>query len=265
MPVDAIAVVVVERGVAAKYYSQVPVEPIPAGLVGIKKAVLVQSNLIALLQKVATTRPPNLVVVSHGTGSGISISLAPKSESHLVSPHLETLANSDGKVSAELAKELDISLTDLRALQASAQRVRGLKLGRVDFRACILGEFTDTMELLRTFFGAGAVSAPKQLDEFGFVSPGTPTVNPNAWAEWPQEHPFGKVEGDPPNRVGFETYGKKSAMMIESRAGLRAWLAAKLPGSRYKQGRVFYHGVHSGSELVMPGEVGYRDMLGQVP
>jgi hypothetical protein len=265
MPVNAIAVVVVERSDAAKYYVQVPVEPIPAGLVSIKKAVLVQANLIALLQKVATTRPPNLLVVSHGEGSGISVRLAPKSESNLVSPHLETLVNSDGKVTAELAKELDISFAHLGALQAAAKRVRGLQLGRVDFRACVLGEFTDTMELLRTFFGAGAVSAPKPLDEFGRVLPGTPTINPNAWAGWPHEHPFGKVEGDPPNRVGFETFNAESAMLIESKAGLRAWLAAKFPGSRYKQGRLYFHGLHSGGNFVMPGEAGYRDMLGQVP
>ncbi|MDI9629004.1 MAG: hypothetical protein QM286_10735, partial [Acidobacteriota bacterium] len=170
----AASAIVISRAVAVKYYTQVPVEPIPGGgSVEVKKAsVLPKPTMITLLQFVARTKPRNLVIVAHGEGGGITVRLAPSSESALVSPHLGALVSSSGKVTADLAKELGISMANLKALQEAAAKVRALKLGRVDFRACTLGEFADSLELLRAFFGAGAVSAPKKLDEFGGVSPG---------------------------------------------------------------------------------------------
>lgn len=266
MPNNAIAVVLERGELPVSYYRQVPAEPIPDGsFVTVTRARSEKPNMIALLQHIANAKPPNVVVVSHGEGTGISVTLTPTSETALVSPHLQTLVDNKGKVSAELARELEISVKSLRALQDAARRVRALKLGRVDFRSCTLGEFSDTLELLRSFFGAGAVSAPKNLDEFGGVRPGAPTTGEDAWKKWRSDHPFGTVEGDPPHRVGFETYSARSAMQFESKPGLRSWLDRKFPGHRYKDGKVYYHGILVGNDFVFPGDRGYLDQLGHAP
>lgn len=122
------------------------------------------------------------------------------------------------------------------------------------------------MEQVRGFFGAGAISAPTRLDFFGGVRPGTPTKDAEAWKKWASDHPFGKIEGDPPNRVGFEAVSEDDiAMQFESPAGLRAWLAAKFPGHKYKSGPVFFHGFLDANALIFPGDTTYRDQIAQVP
>jgi hypothetical protein len=175
MPTDAIALVV-EHGDAVHYYRQVPEEPTPSGSVSVTEATFVKhASVSELLKIVGRKRPRNLLVESHASGSGIGLTLVPKTQHALVSPYLGDLVNSAGKVSEDLAAKLEISMSDLRVLQNAAQKVRALRLARVDFRSCMLGDHQDTLELLRTFFGAGAVSAPKAFDKFSHVSPGTPT------------------------------------------------------------------------------------------
>ncbi|NUT32091.1 MAG: hypothetical protein HOV79_03350 [Hamadaea sp.] len=266
MPTNAIAIVLERGNLPVKYYGQVPVEPIPDGtVVTVTRAVSVKANMISLLRYIATARPANVVLVSHGEGSGISVTLTDKSQTALVSPHLQTLVDNKGKVSAQLAQELEISERSLRALQDAAGRVRALHLGRVDFRSCTLGEFADTLELLRSFFGAGAVSAPKNLDEYGGTPPIGPKTTAESWTKWREDHPFGKVEGDPPNRVGFETSNAVSALQYESKAGLRGWLGRNFPGHRYREGKVYYHGILVADSIVLPGERAYLDHLGHAP
>ena len=128
------------------------------------------------------------------------------------------------------------------------------------------GAPSERMEQVRGFFGAGAISAPTRLDFFGGVRPGTPTKDAEAWKKWASDHPFGKIEGDPPNRVGFEAVSEDGiAMQFESPAGLRAWLAAKFPGHKYKSGPVFFHGFLDANALIFPGDTTYRDQIAQVP
>jgi hypothetical protein len=258
--------VVMDRGLAVDYYKQVPVEVFPGGSVAVKEAVFKKPTAVTtLLEYVAAKKPRSLVLVSHGEGSGISLTLTPKSETALVSPHLGSLVESGGKVTKELAGDLEIPLASLRTLQDLARRVRALKLARVDFRACTIGEFADTLELLRAFFGAGAVSAPKKLDLFARAKPAGPNADPKFWEEWRREHPFARVDGSSPGRVAFEFFGDKTAMLVESKNALRTWLDQFLPGSKYKSGWVYVHGFLSADSVILPGEKAYLDNIGQVP
>lgn len=267
MSTEAIAVVF-ERPAAVPYYRQVPDEPIPSGSVAIKKAEFLKpATVLTLLNHIARTKPRSVVVVSHGSGSGIGLTLVPKTENALVSPYLGYLVDSRGRIDDELATELEIPLPMLRALQEAAQKVRALRLDRVDFRACTLGEFTDTLELLRAFFGASAVSAPKAFDSFGHVSTGTPTSDAKVWKDWQQKHPSATIEGLAPGRVGFEWewMSDTTAMLVESKKALRAWVDFHMPRNKYKSGRLYFHGIVESEKVVFPGDATYRDLLGRSP
>lgn len=264
MAPEAVAVVI-ERRLAEGYYKQVPEEPIPDGSVKIKKVVfLPEPTVLAFLQFVVRTKPKSLVVVSHGEGSGIGLTLVPKTQNALVSPYLGYLLNSGGRVSQKLADDLGISLANLRQLQEAATKVRALGLARLDFRACTLGEFPESLEQLRAFFGAGAVSAPKKLDAYGYVGVGTPTSDAKVWEDWKHEHPFARIDGEAPSRVAFEFFDKP-AMLVESKAALRKWIDRLFPGNRYRSGTVYFHGFIIENKLLFPGEEGFRDQLGHAP
>jgi hypothetical protein len=262
---NAIAIAMEDRLLGADYYRQVPAEPIPGGSVVVKQAYKKNPPAVTtLLDLVVKLKPRNLVLVSHGEGSGIGLSLVPNANSALVSPHLGTLLESAGKVTQELADELEISLAGLKKLQGLIKKVRALKLGRVDFRACTLGEFPEELERMQAFFGAGAVSAPKKLD---FFAVGIPRASADAavWKKFLEENPFSRVDGDPKDRVAFEFHGDQTHMLVESKAALGKWTKKFFPGSRYKSGRVLVHGFFDADKMIYPGDAAYAANLGQFP
>ena len=83
---------------------------------------------------------------------------------------------------------------------------------------------------------------------FGGVRPGTPTKDAEAWKKWASDHPFGRIEGDPPNRVGFEAvYEDDIAMRLRVTGGPARLARRQVPG------------------LIFPGDTTYRDQIAHVP
>jgi hypothetical protein len=81
---------------------------------------------------------------------------------------------------ADKRSMLQVTEAQLKVLERTVQQVHKLALGRVELRACHVGEDRKTLEALRDFFGAKAVGAPTRQDAYSSM-PAPFTGETNTW------------------------------------------------------------------------------------
>jgi hypothetical protein len=91
-------------------------------------------------------------------------------------------------------------ILDLNAFQKRIRDVRARRLHRVELRACNTGTDLKTLELLRDLFNCAVLSAPRQLDGYAQINPGTPTSSATAWSSFRKAHKTRVEEGASPHR-----------------------------------------------------------------
>jgi hypothetical protein len=196
------------------WYAKSPVEPISAKATITVKSVVTQEvmTLESLLDgMLAGKGEMDIVVVCHGSGGGLALPLMKGATAGAQSEVILALSadkpgeevSFDGSkmktpaISEESLQTLTrLSLHQVQSLRTKMNSVRALKLKHVAFRACSMGINKDTMQAFRALFGAASVSAPKEFDSYGVM---TPNVDPSParWAETRRKQGFHiTVEGN---------------------------------------------------------------------
>jgi hypothetical protein len=197
---------------APLWYAKSPIEPISTKATITVKSVVTQEvmTLESLLDGMLAGKETDIVVVCHGSGGGLALPLmkgaTAGSEREVIfalatdKPGEEVIDGMKIKTPA-ISEESLVTLTRLTIQQVKSIRVkinavRALKLKHVAFRACSMGINKETLEAFRALFGAASVSAPKEFDSYGVM---TPNVDPNParWAETRRKQGFHiTVEGN---------------------------------------------------------------------
>ena len=73
---------------------------------------------------------------------------------------------------------------ELSILKTRALATRKVKLARIVFRACNLGDTTSDLDRLREFFGAAKACAPGLYDSYVIANTNEPTTDARTWRNW---------------------------------------------------------------------------------
>ncbi len=278
---------------AAPFYNLFPQEPIPGGpnaFVTITKVVELPDNrvltLLAAIRQHVTEKGSSIIVVSHGTEEGISLTLGrergsgpPLDARRLIHLRANLLGQKDDIETANLmelgtyaAARNPGGVADLVALKEALAPVRALKLARVDLRACVTGRRLNTLKMLQFFFDADLCCAPRDWDTFGPVPFADITTNPASWRKFKEAHPNAMTVGTGAERFALDykvmadEYKVMLAAIASSQAAIDTWVKNHLPpNNRYKGGSLFYHGLTPDQKtIIFAGEGTYRDHLAAV-
>ena len=129
-----------------------------------------------------------------------------------------------GKLNADqVAPKLYFSKREFLHFWELVQKVRKLKINRVELRSCLVGSNDKALEMLKSFFGSASCSAPKDLDVFGTINPGKP--GPDAIPKLLKKFPKAKISGNPPHRFALNVgiYNKFDAA-ADSKAAIDNWI-----------------------------------------
>lgn len=245
------------------WYHTSPVEPI-----GNKSSVSVED--VTVLEKItldsildtiiASKKTTEVVLVSHGSGSGLAIPLLqgstagaersvilvlsadrPGEEVGFDGTKMKTPTKSDKDV-AELTR---LAEQQVKALRAKMNQVRSMKLKHVAFRACSMGISKDSLQAFRNLFGAESVSAPKEFDSYGNFSPSI-GGDVEAWAKAKRKDGY-HISIDGQVAFGVKATDSPLVYTIVSRAdskdAFRAWVRTHIVDGGWGPKGVFYHGM----------------------
>ena len=222
-------------GVEAKaYYEKIPDEPTSA-----KASLSVESvhsipktsllTTLESIQKVAKAGT-DLVLVSHGNESGLTMGLTPKFGRTAKTNNLQILLSQDTpeKIADKFSMKPDI----MKDLLAKAEAVRKIGLGHVAFRGCSIGAEVRNLNTLKEFLGATEVSGTSLLSTFGHVRPTVPDSKKLFDANWMKFAKNGhRYEGKDGGRVIFvhrpskeEALKDNLFLILESKKLLLEWL-----------------------------------------
>ena len=283
-PLNAIAIV--QGGAkghphAPLWYKSSPVEPIGnKSTVSVEDVTLLESITIeaVLDQIIASKGTTEVVLVSHGDGSGLALRL--RNGSTAGAERAVILALSADRPGVEVSfdktklttptkSEKDVAdLTrlgepEVRTLRAKMNQVRSMKLKHVAFRACNMGISPDTLQAFRNFFGAASVSAPTEFDSYGKFSPSI-GGDVEAWAKLKRKKGYHiSVDG----QVAFGTKDTDSPLVYTivasaaSEDAFRAWVRKHIVEGGWGIDGLIYHGmkVRHASTPTSPNVLFVRD------
>jgi hypothetical protein len=283
-PLNAIAIV--QGGAkghphAPLWYKSSPVEPIGnKSTVSVEDVTVLESiTMEAVLdQIIASKGTTEVVLVSHGGGSGLALPLRNGSTAGAERAVILALSadrpgeevSFDGtKLKTPTKSEKDVAdLTRLgepqvRTLRTKMNQVRSMKLKHVAFRACNMGISPDTLQAFRAFFGAASVSAPTEFDSYGKFSPSI-GGDVEAWAKIKRKNGYHmSVDG----QVAFGTKDTDSPLVYTivasaaSKDAFRAWVGKHIVEGGWGTNGLIYHGmkVRHGSSPTSPNVFFVRD------
>ncbi len=265
---------------APHFYRQNLKEPIPGdsnssvdvGHITNFSHVRLAQLLTAILK--STKAGGSIIVISHGTGQGLSIVVGRNASFQTSKLERDALAlirsNLAGQeTDADTATRLFMSAAEYRDLKGLIGRVKQLKLARVDLRACNTGKDEDTMADLQEFFDCDVLCAPDILDSFGPINLGAPTKNPSAWEKWRKENPQANVEGTSLGRFAYQVVldgpSAKITAMADSTERAVEWVKARIGSRSYTGGTAYYHALAQRAPriFIFAAEAGFRDHLKQ--
>jgi hypothetical protein len=226
-----------------------------------------EATISALFDAIIRCQDKDVGIVSHGTGSGLSIPLYKGSKSNFDDQALvcfrESLAQqtTDG----DAAGRLNMHVGDYRKLLDQLKRLRDKRLGKVMFRACTIGEDIHTLDNFRQLLGCTSLCAPTTFDVFGYFQfvPVFKTTEQD-WKSWKATHPSAEIFGQKPNRFSLDWSGLSPIQFkpqVESQKAVNDWVARKLPPGNYQGTTVYLTCVFPGTRLVFPRDSEYRNYL----
>lgn len=222
-------------------------------------------SLEVILDKIlAHPGTTDVIIVAHGTALGLSVRLVSGSEvrgrveainalgrdtASSVALDDETTLRMPAISEADAATTTMLTVARVRTLREKMNRVRGMNLSHVAFRACNMGNH-DTLAAFKEFFRCRSVSAPDMRDTYGHIDPGNRESDMDHWARRQRDrgrHVF--VEGAAGDQVGLATRGGEGHdtdysihFAHQSAQGLTDWMALHLRDG-YTRGRIYYHGM----------------------
>lgn len=242
---------------AKPYYELFKTEPVSAGVsITIGKIVPLDAwHLPALLSAIQKncTQDKDLLIAGHGTSQGLSIPLVAGKKK--TAAQFSQLAVLMGKDTIEnKAKICKITAAEVKQILALGATVMKLGLGRVEFRACNMGDSAVTLAAYKDFLGAGTVGAPDMLDFFGSIAPGKPNNDPKFWDKWVKEHPGARIYKMPSGRVALYRL-LRGSYLIESESAMKEWIKTYLPATAGQVG-IQEFPVHAlvNSQFIFPNE-----------
>jgi hypothetical protein len=218
---------------AKPYYEVFKTEPVSAGVsITIGKIVPMDAwhfpALLSAIQK-NCTEDKDLLIAGHGTSQGLSIPLVPgKKKTAAQFQQLTVLAGKD--TTENKAKICKITEPEVKQILALRVNVMKLKLGRIEFRACNMGDSTVTLAAYKDFLGAGTVGAPDMLDFFGSIVPGKPNNDSKFWENWLKTHQGARIYKMQSGRVALYRL-LRGSYLIESENAMKEWIKAYLPAT----------------------------------
>lgn len=248
---------------APPWYKASPVEPIGnRSSISVKDAAVIEKMSIAAILDViiAAKGTTEIVIVSHGDGSGLAIPVMdgssagaqreiitavsadhPGEEVGFGGTRVRTPVISDKDV-ADLTR---LKQAEVKALRTKMNQVRAMKLTHVAFRACNMGIKTETLDAFRGFFGARSVSAPKEFDTYGDFSPSIGR-DLDGWAKALRKSGYHiSVDG----HVGFGTRDTDNPLTYrivsraDSKDAFRAWVREHIVDGGWGPRGVIFHGM----------------------
>jgi hypothetical protein len=260
-PLNALAIIQGgERGhpFAPPWYRSDPVEPIGNNSKIVVKdvTVLEDMTLESIMDTIINAKEKEILVVSHGWSEGLALPLMKGrgitggAQRQQIFPLSADRAFDDGPIKTpiisvkDVADHAHLSEQQVTALRAKMNQIRSLGLDHVAFRACDMGQSTDSLQAFRNFLGAKSVSAPKLQDSYGqFTSLIGGSVD--AWAKTKRKEGF-RVSVD--LQVGFGI--KNTAPLvykIVSRAAddkaFAAWVKVHITDRVALDKVIVYHGM----------------------
>lgn len=209
---------------------------------------------------IRNTKHDEFVIVAHGNRDGLALPLIKASRGGVVKWALVSLAadrrgeevGPDGTrmktphISDEdVAKSTYTTVDQIRDLRSKMNKVRARNLKHVAFRACNLGDSSETMQAFRTVFGAASISAPKDLDAYGEFDPDTGTLD--EWVERFRKNGFHiAIQDDVAfgvRSVAARTADFKIVVRAKSQDAFDAWLKKHISDQNGKSKRILFHGI----------------------
>ena len=183
-PLNALAIIQGgERGhpFAPPWYSSNPVEPIGNRSQIIVKdvSVLKDMTLESVMDAIVREKQKEILLVCHGWTDGLALPLMEGggitggAQRQQIFPLSADRSFDDGGMKTpvrsvkDVADQAHLSEEQVITLRAKMNQIRDLKLEHVAFRACDMGQSTDSLQAFRNFFGAKSVSAPRLEDTYG--------------------------------------------------------------------------------------------------
>ena len=177
-PLNALAIIQGgERGhpFAPPWYSSNPVEPIGnRSQISVKDvSVLKDMTLESVMDVIVREKQKEILLVCHGWTDGLALPLmegggiaggAQRQQIFPLSadrPFEDEGMKTPVRSVKDVADQAHLSEQQVITLRAKMNQIRDLKLEHVAFRACDMGQSTDSLQAFRNFFGAKSVSAPK--------------------------------------------------------------------------------------------------------
>ncbi len=235
---------------AVGFYNMFPAEavlPSPE-VMQIQDVVRVRNpSLGSLLQAIVRKRDRDVVVVSHGSDTQLMLQVTRGINIGVDAGAINALLGSDSD--AELARRLRTRARNVTRIRSQIRAVQRMRLNRVEFRACRIGQSRPTLQALQRLFGAASTCGPKAFDGYGPVSNVRPTADASVLAAWQRAHPQHQSFGTAPDRFFWVNDGNSDPPTIshafaESQGAINTWVTAKFPsGTRhnYRRGAFFYH------------------------
>lgn len=261
---------------AVTWYGEFPDEPIaPSGVMSIATVVPVKfktaHQLLQLIAANVKSTGEEVLIVTHATEFGLWLKWTATTTVHDDEGRVPLLDDDTIKVFLGKRKQdkldaLGISEAQLKALEKARDAVVKLKLKRIEFRACHLGEYTHVLELIRKFFGAKHCGAPKLQDAY---SP-TPKLRPNSKSEW-KKFPKSNIEIFGGKRIAYRVFSFsntgtafKYAWISESTDAQKEWNKKHFDKKVEKTKAI--HGLVEVSQtgLIFPHDADYRTNLESV-
>ena len=245
-----------------------PQEPLATGeMADIVPQACPKLTVPALFDGMANCSEKDIGVVSHGSGSGLSIPISAASGFNLDDQALVCFSESFSNQTTDqnAADRLHIKPADYRVLLDKIRAIRNKRLNRVIFRACIVGVDQRTLAKFKTLFGCSTVCGPTALDLFGVTKPAFKT-DASDWDSWKHNHPSATNFGEKPNRVSVDyTLGSgptgELSCQADSKDALAKWIDAKMPKGHYRGGDLYLTGFLDGNQLIFPKDAAYRSHL----
>ena len=281
---------------AKPYYEWIKSEPVKSGgsiSIPAKPETLAGAdmNLLILMKRMALANSKDILVVAHGSPTGIRIPIVPGGNKFIsVGVHLKkliplvNLAIAQQKSGAKNAAGLKLSSKQKLTLNkigfnperlwvfskvTRAVRLKGLN--RVVLRTCFTGMggslYLDPLEIFRDLFGASTVSGVTTFAAFGTVHLRSSLTSSRAFSRWLSRQNKSRLFQHPATNPGFAfTISKSRPYKISARvrswSAVEGWIKSHLHGqAKYKQGSDFPIYLLNPASPVFPLDYGFRSQL----
>ncbi len=282
---------------AVPYYDWIRSEPLKSGgtmtLQGAPQKLMGKNrNLMQLMTLMAKSKSTDILIVEHGSQTGIRIPIIPGGSKIIsVAVHLKKLlplveiAIEKQKAGAKKATSLNLSTTQVKTLKKlgfNAERlwffsivvraIRAKKLNHIVLRTCFTGKggslLADPLELFRDLFGAKTVEGVKTFAAYGMVDIKTTLTKPRDFDRWVAAKRGSRRLWKYPNtNPGFAfTIGNSPYYKIHARvknwSDVKGWIHSNLhPQAKYKNGSDFPIYLVNPSNPIFPLESGFQRQL----